>query len=57
MACRHPTGGATAYMMQQVIDGQEGYHWLDAPPRCISAAAHRPAYASDGDYWSKPNAV
>jgi pyruvate/2-oxoglutarate/acetoin dehydrogenase E1 component len=49
-------GGASAYMMQQVIDGQNGYAWLDSPPRCISGPEHRPAYASDGDYWSKPNA-
>ncbi|MDA8020777.1 MAG: thiamine pyrophosphate-dependent enzyme [Thermoanaerobaculia bacterium] len=49
-------GGGTAFMMQQVIDGQDGYAWLDSPPRCLSGAEHRPAYASDGDYWSKPNA-
>jgi pyruvate/2-oxoglutarate/acetoin dehydrogenase E1 component/TPP-dependent pyruvate/acetoin dehydrogenase alpha subunit len=48
-------GGATAYMMQQVIDHGRGYSWLDSPPRAVSAKAHRPAYGSDGDYWSKPN--
>jgi hypothetical protein len=48
-------GGTTAYMMQQVLDGQDGYHWLDSAPRAISARAHRPAYGSDGDYFSKPN--
>jgi pyruvate/2-oxoglutarate/acetoin dehydrogenase E1 component len=48
-------GGTTAYMMQQVIDGQGGYHWLDSAPVAVSARAHRPAYGSDGDYWSKPN--
>jgi len=48
-------GGATAYMLQKVIEGQGGYFWLDAPPRTLSAQAHRPAYGSDGDYWSKPN--
>ena len=48
-------GGATAYMLQQVVEGQQGYAWLDSQPRTIPAAAHRPAYASDGDYWSKPN--
>jgi pyruvate/2-oxoglutarate/acetoin dehydrogenase E1 component/TPP-dependent pyruvate/acetoin dehydrogenase alpha subunit len=48
-------GGATAYMMQQVLDTQDGYRWLDASPRCVAAQAHRPAYGSDGDYWSKPN--
>ena len=48
-------GGATAYMMQQVLDAQGGFEWLDAPPRTLSAKAHRPAYGSDGDYFSKPN--
>lgn len=48
-------GGATAYMLQQVIEKQRGYAWLDAEPRTLSAQEHRPAYGSDGDYWSKPN--
>lgn len=48
-------GGATAYMYQQVIEGQGGYKWLDASARTLAAKAHRPAYASDGDYFSKPN--
>jgi pyruvate/2-oxoglutarate/acetoin dehydrogenase E1 component/TPP-dependent pyruvate/acetoin dehydrogenase alpha subunit len=48
-------GGATAYMMQQVLDGQQAYQLLDSAPRCISAQAHRPPYGSDGDYFSKPN--
>ena len=48
-------GGATATMLQQVIEGQGGYHWLDAEPRTLAAKEHRPAYGSDGDYWSKPN--
>ncbi len=48
-------GGGTAYMMQRVLEEQGGYQWLDAPPRTVSAAPHRPAYGSDGDYWSKPN--
>ena len=48
-------GGATAYMFQQVIEIQGGYKWLDASARTLSAKAHRPAYASDGDYFSKPN--
>ena len=48
-------GGTTAYLMQQVIERQQGYHWLDSPPVTISAQPHRPAYGSDGDYWSKPN--
>jgi pyruvate/2-oxoglutarate/acetoin dehydrogenase E1 component/TPP-dependent pyruvate/acetoin dehydrogenase alpha subunit len=49
-------GGASAYMMQEVIDKQNAYRWLDAAPKAVSAQAHRPAYASDGDYFSKPNA-
>ncbi len=48
-------GGASAYMMQEVLEKQQGYHWLDAEPRTLSGAEHRPAYGSDGDYWSKPN--
>ena len=48
-------GGAAAYMMQQVLEAQGGYEWLDAKARTISAQEHRPAYGSDGDYWSKPN--
>ena len=48
-------GGATGYMMQQVLDLQGGYYELDSPPRAISAKPHRPAYGSDGDYFSKPN--
>jgi pyruvate/2-oxoglutarate/acetoin dehydrogenase E1 component len=49
-------GGATATMFQQVLETQGGYAWLDSPPRTITASPHRPAYGSDGDYWSKPNA-
>ncbi len=49
-------GGATAYMLQAVIEKQGGYFYLDSPARTLSAKAHRPAYGSDGDYWSKPNA-
>lgn len=48
-------GGATAYMMQQVLEGQNAYRWLDSAPQALSAKAHRPAYGSDGDYFSKPN--
>lgn len=48
-------GGASAYMMQQVLELQGGYAWLDAAPRTLAAREHRPAYASDGDYFSKPN--
>lgn len=49
-------GGGTAYMFTHVIEKQGGYKWLDAAPRTISAKAHRAAYASDGDYFGKPNA-
>lgn len=48
-------GGTTAYMLQEVIENQGGYSWLDSAPRTLSGKAHRPAYGSDGDYWSKPN--
>ncbi len=48
-------GGTTAYMMQKVLEEQDGYHWLDCAPRTMSAKEHRPAYGSDGDYFSKPN--
>jgi 2-oxoisovalerate dehydrogenase E1 component len=48
-------GGTTAYMMQEVIEKQGGYYYLDSEPRTLSGTAHRPAYGSDGDYWSKPN--
>ena len=49
-------GGATAYMMQRVLEGQDGYRYLDSKPVTITGKEHRPAYASDGDYFSKPNA-
>ncbi len=49
-------GGASAFMMQEVLEKQNGYRWLDSPPKTLTAKAHRPAYASDGDYFSKPNA-
>src|SRR6056297_95744 len=49
-------GGATAFMMQQVIDDQGGYRHLDSEAKCLTAQPHRPAYATDGDYFSKPNA-
>ncbi|MCS7072900.1 MAG: thiamine pyrophosphate-dependent enzyme [Bacteroidia bacterium] len=48
-------GGATGYMMQQVLEVQNGYRWLDSPPRTVTSKDHRPAYASDGDYFSKSN--
>jgi pyruvate/2-oxoglutarate/acetoin dehydrogenase E1 component len=48
-------GGATAFMMQQVLEVQKGYQHLDSAPLTITAKEHRPAYGSDGDYFSKPN--
>ncbi len=49
-------GGATAFMMQEVLEKQNGYRYLDSAPRTLTAKAHRPPYGSDGDYFSKPNA-
>jgi pyruvate/2-oxoglutarate/acetoin dehydrogenase E1 component len=49
-------GGASAYMMQQVLEVQQGYQWLDSSPRTLAAENHRPAYGTDGSYYSKPNA-
>ena len=48
-------GGTTAFMFQEVIEKQGGYYWLDSEPRTLSGKPHRPAYGSDGDYFSKPN--
>ncbi|MEL7020786.1 MAG: thiamine pyrophosphate-dependent enzyme, partial [Bacteroidota bacterium] len=48
-------GGATAYMMQEVLEQQNGYQYLDSKPVTLTAHAHRPPYGSDGDYFSKPN--
>lgn len=48
-------GGASAYMMQKVLEEQGGYRYLDSQPVTITGKEHRPAYASDGDYFSKPN--
>lgn len=49
-------GGSTGYMMQKVLEEQSGYRFLDAAPRTLCAKDHRPAYGSDGDYFSKPSA-
>jgi len=48
-------GGGTAFMLQQVLDHQGVYSYLDAAPQTLSAQAHRPAYSTDGDYFSKPS--
>lgn len=49
-------GGATAYMMQKVLEEQKGYYFLDAEPKTLTARDHRAAYSTDGDYFSNPNA-
>jgi len=49
-------GGATAYMMQKVLEEQKAYYYLDSEPTTVTAHQHRPAYSSDGDYFSNPNA-
>lgn len=49
-------GGTSAFMMQEALEVQGGYQWLDSAPRTLSGKAHRPAYGTDGNYWSKPNA-
>ncbi|MCH8555197.1 MAG: transketolase [Schleiferiaceae bacterium] len=48
-------GGASAYMLQQIIEGQGGFRHLDSDPMTLTAKAHRPAYGTDGDYFSKPS--
>ncbi len=48
-------GGASAYLLQQVLEVQGGYWWLDSAPVTICSQPHRPAYGTDGDYFSKPN--
>ena len=49
-------GGTTAYMMQEVLEKQGGWQYLDSPPKTLAAKEHRPAYTTDGDYFSKPSA-
>lgn len=48
-------GGASAYLLQQIVDVQEGYRFLDSKPETLTSKAHRPAYGTDGDYFSKPS--
>ncbi|QJD97347.1 transketolase [Mucilaginibacter robiniae] len=48
-------GGASAYILQKVLEEQHGYNYLDAAPRTLTAKEHRPPYGSDGDYFSKPS--
>ena len=49
-------GGATAYMLNEIINVQGGYQHLDAKPACLSAKEHRTPFGSDGDYFTKPYA-
>lgn len=49
-------GGASAFILQQIVDEQNAYQFLDSQPQTIAAKAHRPAYGTDGDYFSKPSA-
>lgn len=49
-------GGCSAYLLQEILEKQGGYQYLDSAPQTLTSKAHRPAYASDGDYFSKPNA-
>ena len=48
-------GGASAYILQDIIENQDGYKFLDSKPQTLTAKAHRPAYGTDGDYFSKPS--
>lgn len=48
-------GGASAYLMQKILEEQDAYRYLDSKPETLTAKEHRPAYATDGDYFSKPN--
>ncbi|MAY53250.1 MAG: transketolase [Flavobacteriaceae bacterium] len=49
-------GGASAYIMNHIVDTQNGYQYLDSKPQTLAAKPHRPAYGTDGDYFSKPSA-
>jgi pyruvate/2-oxoglutarate/acetoin dehydrogenase E1 component len=49
-------GGASAFVLQKIMEEQEGYKYLDAQPLTIASKPHRPAYGTDGDYFSKPSA-
>ena len=47
-------GGASSFIMQHILDTQNGYQYLDSKPQTLTAKQHRPAYGTDGDYFSKP---
>ena len=48
-------GGASAYLLQEILDKQNAWRYLDSKPQTLAAKAHRPAYGTDGDYFSKPS--
>jgi pyruvate/2-oxoglutarate/acetoin dehydrogenase E1 component len=48
-------GGTTAYMLQEVLEKHGGWNYLDSPPKTLTGKEHRPAYTTDGDYFSKPS--
>jgi pyruvate/2-oxoglutarate/acetoin dehydrogenase E1 component len=48
-------GGASAYILEHILNEQQGYRYLDSKPETLTAKAHRPAYGTDGDYFSKPS--
>ena len=49
-------GATSAYILQKIVEEQNAYQYLDSAPQTLAADNHRPAYATDGDYFSKPNA-
>src|SRR5699024_3541210 len=48
-------GGASSYILKNILEDQNGYYFLDGQPRTLTAKAHRPPYGSDGDYFTKPS--
>jgi pyruvate/2-oxoglutarate/acetoin dehydrogenase E1 component len=48
-------GAASAYILQKIVEGQNGYYHLDSQPKTLTAKDHRPPYGSDGDYFTKPS--
>ena len=49
-------GGASAYILNEILNTQNAYQFIDSAPKTLTAKAHRPAYGNDGDYFSKPSA-
>ena len=49
-------GGASAYILQEIVENQSAYNYLDSKPQTLAAKPHRPSYGTDGDYFSKPSA-